>query len=193
MVAPSLPRRVCRGLRLRRKPHDADADGHDGDGGPASGTALECQAGLRSGTEEEEGREAGPPCRGCTPPLQHPYAAEPAALPSASLCVPSRNPALSPSPCTTAPSRKPKTTSSKPEERCCSRGCPGSAEVSSRQHQPSVALGAGCGGVACTPRVKVQGSSKHNHISRYTSTGRRLPARPPLGESLERFKFKEGE
>jgi hypothetical protein len=28
-------------------------------------------------------------------------------------------------------------------------------------------------------------SSKHNHISRYTSTGRRLPARPPLGESLD--------
>jgi hypothetical protein len=28
-----------------------------------------------------------------------------------------------------------------------------------------------------------QGSSKHNHISRYTSTGRQLPARPPLAAS----------
>jgi hypothetical protein len=28
-------------------------------------------------------------------------------------------------------------------------------------------------------------SSKHNHISRYTSTGRRLPARPPLGFKVQ--------
>jgi hypothetical protein len=32
-------------------------------------------------------------------------------------------------------------------------------------------------------------SSKHNHISRYTSTGRRLPARPGPGPPLLKFKF----
>jgi hypothetical protein len=30
----------------------------------------------------------------------------------------------------------------------------------------------------------LQGSSKQSHISRFTSTGKRLPARPSLGESL---------
>jgi hypothetical protein len=30
----------------------------------------------------------------------------------------------------------------------------------------------------------VKRSIIYNHISHYTSTGRRLPARPPLGESL---------